>query len=222
MNNKKRIKKMTGIKKIIGRAIPLPGNNIDTDRIMPARYLKEITFNDMGKYVFFDERFDKRFDKNGKDKNEKRTKRKKKTHPFNDKKFRYANILLVNKNFGCGSSREHAAQGIKRFGIHAIIGESFSHIFAENCAKLGILCVTVSARTVQELMQFARHNPQVKINISLETKKIDFGNRSTNFGIEETKRISFIDGTWDITELMRANMDKIKEKVKTIPYLIGF
>ncbi len=199
---------MIEIKTIIGTAIPLTGDNINTDRIMPARYLKEITFNDMDKYVFFDERFDK----NGKEKK----------HQFNDKKFAGANILIVNKNFGCGSSREHAVQGIKRFGINAIIGESFSHIFAENCTKLGIPCVIVNANSVAKLMKFVQDNSQIKVNISLETKKISFGNERVDFEIPDAMRLSFINGTWNITELMRTNVDIVKEKIKSISYLNGF
>ena len=105
------------IESVVGRGVPVLGDDIDTDRIIPARFLKEVTFENMGKYAFIDERFDE----DG----------VKKYHPFNEPQFEGANILIVGKNFGCGSSREHAPQAIKRFGIEAIIGESFSEIFAE-------------------------------------------------------------------------------------------
>ena len=118
--------------KVTGTVIPMRGNDIDTDRIIPARYLKEITFARMGEYPFYDERFD--------------SAGKPKAHPFNDPKYRGASILFVNKNFGCGSSREHAPQALFRFGIHAIVGESFAAIFAGNCVVMGIPTVTFTPR----------------------------------------------------------------------------
>ena len=108
------------IKTISGRGLPLLGNDIDTDQIIPARYMKCVTFDDLGKYVFYDARFSA----NG----------NKKDHPFNQEKYKDAKILIVNRNFGCGSSREHAPQSLMRFGIAAIVGESFAEIFSGNCA----------------------------------------------------------------------------------------
>src|ERR1700675_846818 len=129
------------IRQICGKAVPVRGNDIDTDRIIPARYLKEATFARMGEYPFFDERFD--------------AAGKIKPNPFNDAKFKGASILFVNKNFGCGSSREHAPQALYRFGIHAIVGESFAAIFAGNCVMLGMPAATAGAREIEELMRLA-------------------------------------------------------------------
>src|SRR5918993_4052204 len=138
------IVKITSVK---GTAVRIRGNDIDTDRIIPARYLKEVTFARMGDYPFFDERYD--------------GSGKKKDHPFNDSEYKGASILFVNKNFGCGSSREHAPQALYRFGIKAIVGESFAAIFAGNCTMMGVPVVTVSAQEIQELMKSVEENPRV-------------------------------------------------------------
>ena len=144
--------------RISGRAVPIRGNDIDTDRIIPARYLKEITFARMGEFPFYDERFD--------------AEGKPKPHPFNDAKYKGASILLVNKNFGCGSSREHAPQAIYRFGIHAVVGESFAAIFAGNCVMLGMPAVTVASSDIELLMQLVESNPQLVLTLDLESKKL--------------------------------------------------
>src|SRR5437870_13433395 len=127
----------TKIIQVVGRAIAVRGNDIDTDRIIPARYLKEITFTRMGEYPFFDERFD--------------SSGKRKLHPFNDPRFKGASILFVNKNFGCGSSREHAPQALYRCGIKAIVGESFAAVFAGNCVMMGLPAATGSSPELAEL-----------------------------------------------------------------------
>jgi 3-isopropylmalate/(R)-2-methylmalate dehydratase small subunit len=136
---------MSDIVKITGTAVPIKGNDIDTDRIIPARYLKEVTFARMGDYPFFDERFD--------------ASGKKKDHPLNDPEYKGASLLFVNKNFGCGSSREHAPQALYRFGIQAIVGESFAAIFAGNCTIMGVPTVTVSAKDMEQVMKSVEENP---------------------------------------------------------------
>src|SRR5215470_2363243 len=149
------------ITRVAGRAIVVRGNDIDTDRIIPARYLKEPTFARMGDYPFFDERFD--------------AAGKLKPHPFNDSKFKGASILFVNKNFGCGSSREHAPQALYRFGIHAVVGESFAAIFAGNCTMMGVPAVTVSHDQVELMMKTTEQNPQTRFVVDIEKKTITFG-----------------------------------------------
>src|SRR5499433_3604072 len=149
------------ITKITGTAVPIKGNDIDTDRIIPARYLKEVTFARMGDYPFFDERFD--------------ASGKKKDHPLNDPEYNGASVLFVNKNFGCGSSREHAPQALYRFGIQAIVGESFAAIFAGNCTIMGVPAVTVSAKEMEQLMKSVEDNPQTWFTVDIENKKITFG-----------------------------------------------
>ena len=143
---------------IEGRGIPLPGNDIDTDRIIPARFMKCITFDGLGQYVFYDERFDESGSKKG--------------HPFNDEKFLDSSILIVNKNFGCGSSREHAPQALLRFGIKALIGESFAEIFAGNCTVMGIPTVTAPHDAIENIMMVVEEKPETPIQINLLTKKL--------------------------------------------------
>src|SRR5271169_1470074 len=149
---------MSKINQIEGKAVPVEGNDIDTDRIIPARYLKEITFTNMGKYPFYDERFD--------------AEGKPKGHPFDLPAFQGAAILFVNQNFGCGSSREHAPQALMRWGIRAIIGESFAEIFAGNCTTLGIPCVTASRSDLDRLTQAVIANPKLAITVDLMTKQV--------------------------------------------------
>ena len=132
-----------------GRGIPLPGDDIDTDRIIPARYLREITFETLGRYAFYDVRFDEKGNR--------------KEHPLNDPRFAGGNILIVNRNFGCGSSREHAPQSLMRMGIAAFIGESFAEIFSGNCTALGLPAVRVSHQDAQELQALVNADPAAAI-----------------------------------------------------------
>lgn len=198
----------TRITRVVGRAVLVRGNDIDTDRIIPARYLKEITFARMGEYPFFDERFD--------------ASGKPKPHPFNDVRFHGASILFVNKNFGCGSSREHAPQALYRFGIHAIVGESFAAIFAGNCVMMGLPAVTVSAAEIGELMGVAEKNPQAVFSLNLEGKTLSYGERQVRFDIPETYRNALVTGSWDSTSMLRANLDKVRRVAAKLPYTTGF
>ena len=151
------------ITRISGTALPVRGNDIDTDRILPARYLKEVTFERMGEYPFFDERFDA----TGNPKN----------HPFNDARYKGASLLFVNKNFGCGSSREHAPQAILRYGLRAIVGESFAAIFAGNCVMLGLPTLMVSAEAMDELMQFLEAVPDTTYTVDIQSKTLSYGDK---------------------------------------------
>lgn len=204
MNNNNLSFEKTKISKISGTTIPLVGDNIDTDRIIPARFLKEITFDNMDKYLFFDERFDE----SGKAKN----------HPFNDKRYVNANILIVNKNFGFGSSREHAAQGIKRFGINAIIGESFSPIFFGNCAKLEIPCIQINSKDIEQMMNVVFENPQTRIEIDFTSAMIRYNDVKIKFFMDKNLLKSF-ERTMNMTELMRSNSKYVRIIAKKLPYL---
>jgi len=196
------------VTRIQGTAIPVRGNNIDTDRILPARYLKEVTFARMGEYPFYDERFD--------------ASGKSKPHPFNDANFRGARILFVNNNFGCGSSREHAPQAIQRFGLRAIVGESFAAIFAGNCVMLGIPTVTVPAEAMEELMRAVESAPSTSFALDLQAKTLSYGQNTISIDLPETHRNALVTGAWDSTSLLHANMGKVEEVASRLPYMNGF
>ena len=192
---------------IRGRAIPLPGNDIDTDRIIPARYLKFVTFENLGDHVFQDERLDE----NG----------EKKNHPFNEERFKGASILLVNENFGCGSSREHAPQSLMRAGIRAVIGESYGEIFAGNCTALGIPTVRLAHDEIDALMNLASGNPETELELDLENKKVSAADVSFSITIPESYRQSLVTGAWDTTALLLANRELIEKKMSELPYVAG-
>ncbi|MFQ5917614.1 MAG: 3-isopropylmalate dehydratase small subunit [Candidatus Binatia bacterium] len=199
---------VTKIVQVNGTALAVRGNDIDTDRILPARYLKESTFSRMGEYPFYDERFDQEG--------------KAKPHPFNDSKYKGATILFVNKNFGCGSSREHAPQALYRYGIHAIVGESFGAIFANNCVMMGVPTVTVSAEAMEELMRSAESLPETIYKVDLETITLSSDGKQIRFELPGTYRSALISGAWDSTSMLRANLDKVKRVASKLPYMSGF
>ena len=150
-----------GIKKVEGRIIPVDGDDIDTDRIIPARFMKVLTFDGLGAHAFHDERFNEQGGK--------------KTHPFNDERYAGAGILLTGNNFGCGSSREHAPQALMRFGIRAIIGISFGDIFAGNCTQLGIPAVGITREHHAVLSGIVLHDPETSCTIDLVDRTIAAG-----------------------------------------------
>jgi len=200
---------MSKIDQIEGKAVPVEGNDIDTDRIIPARYLKEITFTNMGKYPFYDERFD--------------AEGKPKGHPFDLPQFQGSHILFVNQNFGCGSSREHAPQSLMRWGIRAIVGESFAEIFAGNCTMLGIPTVTVTQSEMTQLQNLAKQKPETKFMLDLDKKVLySEGKEHLKFDIHESKRNALVNGTWDSTGLLLANSGKTADVAKKLPYVNGF
>jgi 3-isopropylmalate/(R)-2-methylmalate dehydratase small subunit len=196
------------ITKIAGTAVPIRGNDIDTDRIIPARYLIEPTFARMGNYPFFDERFD--------------GSGKKKDHPFNDPEYKGASVLFVNKNFGCGSSREHAPQALYRFGIHAIVGESFAAIFAGNCTMMGLPVVVVGAKEIAQLMKSVEENPRTEYTVDLESKTLSYGDQKIAIDLPDTYRTALTQGYWDSTGLLRGNLDAVKKTAAKLPYINGF
>ena len=191
-----------------GKGIPLPGNDIHTDRIIPARFMKCVTFEGLGKYAFYDERFDEQ--------------KKPKKHPMNEKKFLKGSILIVNKNFGCGSSREHAPQSLLRSGIKAIIGESFAEIFASNCAVMGIPTVTAPYDAIENLMMFVEEKPDTVIKIDLINNIVQYGDFSLNIEINDASRYSLINGLWDSTAELLQSRSLIEKKANSLPYVKGF
>ena len=192
------------ISKLTGKAITLRGNEIDTDRIIPARFLRCVVFDGLEKNVFLDDR--------------KQLKAQGKIHPFDQEEFKEASILLVNKNFGCGSSREHAPQAIKRWGINVIIGESYSEIFFGNNTSLGVPCLTVTEDMISLLMNYNEANPQAKFTVDLLDKKVYNNEISVPFTLPDAIAQQFIKGTWDATaELLKAH-DKVNKVAQKLPY----
>ncbi len=191
---------------ISGRAVPVRGNDIDTDRIIPARYLRCVTFDGLGEHAFEDDR--KALAERGK------------THAFDQEKFQGANVLFVNKNFGCGSSREHAPQSIMRWGdgIHAIVGESFAEIFFGNCVTLGVPCVTVEASVIDELQETAEEKPETEFTLDLEKKEIRFDGKALPVSIPDGTRKSFLEGRWDSTAELLAAGKEIDKTAGNLPY----
>ena len=196
------------IKTVSGRAIPLPGNDIDTDRIIPARYLKCVTFDELGKYVFYDVRF-----------NEDGSQKK---HPLNDPRYKGASILVVGRNFGCGSSREHAPQSIMRSGIKAIVGISFAEIFADNCLAIGLPVVTAKQADVENLMKVVEDDPACEVRVDLERKEVQYGDFSVSVMVAEQTRSALLAGTWDSTAELLSAERKIKAVAEKLPYNRGF
>jgi 3-isopropylmalate/(R)-2-methylmalate dehydratase small subunit len=190
---------------VSGTGIPMRGNDIDTDQIIPARFMKVVTFDGLGEFAFFDQRFDD--EDNPKD------------HPFNEDRFQDANVLVVNANFGCGSSREHAPQALMRWGIDAIIGESFAEIFAGNCLALGIPTVTADHETINALQQWIDDNPDGQIEVDVETEIVRYGDNEIGVTVDEAQRKALVEGVWDTTALMRANEQATRETAESLPYV---
>ncbi|WP_041238320.1 3-isopropylmalate dehydratase small subunit [Gloeothece citriformis] len=193
---------MSQVTQISGRGIPLIGNDIDTDRIIPARFLRCVTFDGLGEQVFADDRTQM----NGE-------------HPFDLPQYQGANLLVVNANFGCGSSREHAPQAIMRWGIQGIIGESFAEIFFGNCIANGIPCVTATPETIKQIQSLLQNNPQLSITLDLEAMEVRCGEFNFSVTMGEGSRQMLIGGSWDSCGQLIQNIETVKETATKLPYL---
>jgi 3-isopropylmalate/(R)-2-methylmalate dehydratase small subunit len=196
------------VSSVSGTGIVVRGNDIDTDRIIPARYMKVVTFDGLGEFAFRDVRFSG--DGAVTD------------HPFNRPEYQGASILLVNKNFGCGSSREHAPQALVRWGIHAVVGESFAEIFAGNCNALGVPAVTLDEKGIGELMSLVEQDPSQTIDLDLEAFTLTLGDRVFKVSANESYRKALLSGSWDSTSVLLSNGDAIAETSASLPYTSGF
>ena len=189
------------ILQITGKCISLIGNDIDTDRIIPARFLKCVNFDSLGKSVFEDDR-----------------KTLKGNHPFDLKENQDSSILIVNSNFGCGSSREHAPQALIRWGIRAIIGESFAEIFYSNCIAIGIPCFTLPKKSIETIQKF---NISKSLYLEIDVKNSSAKSDDFNFNLEikESSKKMFISGEWDATAKLLENSSLVDRKFKELPYI---
>ena len=185
---------------IYGKCISLIGDDIDTDRIIPARFLKCVNFDSLGKSVFDDDRKILR----GK-------------HPFDLEENKDASILIVNSNFGCGSSREHAPQALIRWGIKAIIGESFAEIFYSNCIAIGIPCFTLPKSSIKNIQKYT-NNKTLFLNIDLHTSIASSENFKFDLEIKESSKKMFLSGNWDATSILLKNERLIEKKLNDLPY----
>lgn len=190
------------VKVVSGRGIPLPGNDIDTDRIIPARFLRCVTFDGLGEQVFADDRTQLQGQ-----------------HPFDLPHHQEAEILVVNGNFGCGSSREHAPQAIAKWGIRAIVGESFAEIFLGNCLAIGIPCVTANATIVKTLQEKLKADPQMTVTVNLNTMQVQCGDWMAPVLMNESSRSMLMSGTWDACGQLVAQAEQVRARAATLPYV---
>ena len=194
------------INSVSGRAVPVRGNDIDTDRIIPARFLRCVTFDGLGEHAFEDDR--------------RGLKAKGQTHAFDNPDFQGASILFVNKNFGCGSSREHAPQALMRWGIKAVVGESFAEIFFGNCVSMGIPCVTVSETAAQNLLQAAEKNPSASWTLDLQAQEI-LGPETETVSMPEGPRSQFHSGQWNPMNELLSHLAEVDQVGAALPYVSG-
>jgi 3-isopropylmalate/(R)-2-methylmalate dehydratase small subunit len=196
------------IDRLSGGALPLRGHDIDTDRIIPARFLKSVSFEGLETHLFEDDR--RQLDERGQ------------VHPFSNPRYAGARILIVNRNFGCGSSREHAPQAIRRWGIRAIIGESFSEIFFGNSVALGMPCFAVSGQDAESLLSAVERDPQTTVAVSVAEQTIDMNGRHYQASVPVGAREAFTTGTWDATGLLLDDFEQVRRVAGRLPYIAGF
>jgi 3-isopropylmalate/(R)-2-methylmalate dehydratase small subunit len=190
------------ISTLSGRAVPLVGNDIDTDRIIPARFLKCVTFDGLGAHAFADDRTQMQGQ-----------------HPFDQAQYQGATLLVVNANFGCGSSREHAPQALSKWGIQAVIGESFAEIFFGNCVAIGVPCLSASTEDIQKLQAAVAANPQAEVKLNLQTMQVQLGDLSVPVAMNDGPRQMFVSGSWDACGQLVAQADQIRQTAAHLPYM---
>ncbi|MCE2695741.1 MAG: 3-isopropylmalate dehydratase small subunit [Verrucomicrobiaceae bacterium] len=192
------------ITQVSGRGVYVPGSDIDTDRIIPARFMKCVTFDGLGEFAFYDVRFDKDGKPTG--------------HPLDDPRFKGASILLSGTNFGCGSSREHAPQALYRFGIRAVIAESFAEIFFGNCTTLGIPCVVASTADIKKIADVVAADPKTEIKVDVAGRQVMFGDQSIPVTLPATAHEALTSGKWDpIAELLE-NKDAVHARISALGF----
>ncbi|MFC4991392.1 3-isopropylmalate dehydratase small subunit [Rubritalea tangerina] len=193
------------IKQVVGKAVPVPGADVDTDRIIPARFLKCVTFDDLAEGMFYDERFEQDGSSKG--------------HPIDAEKYKGASVMVVGPNFGCGSSREHAPQSIRRFGFRAIVGVSFAEIFFGNSVNLGMPCVSLSLEDNEKLMQLVEQAPDQEVAVDLEAKTVRFGEEVFVMDMPDGAREALVNGKWDTIGELADNGEAIAQTAASLPYV---
>lgn len=188
------------VTQVTGTGVYVPGSDIDTDRIIPARFMKCVTFDGLGEFAFYDVRYDKDGNLTG--------------HPLDDPRFKGASILFSGTNFGCGSSREHAPQALYRFGIRAVIAQSFAEIFFGNCTTLGIPCVCATAEDIKSLSDAVEKNPSIEVKVDLEAQRVFFGDQNFTIAMPETAREALTTGQWDPIAGLLENQAAVNAKMK--------
>lgn len=196
------------ITQVTGRLIPLPGNDIDTDRIIPGRFLRVITFEGLEAHVFEDDIASRAAAGQ--------------THPFAIDGYRGASILVVNRNFGCGSSREHAPQALQRWGIHAVVGESYSEIFFGNSLAIGLPCVTASAETLEWLQAQATPDAPGEASLDLVSLTLTCGDRTVPVALPRPAQEAFTTGAWDATGSLLEHYQDVEATAARLPYVSGW
>jgi 3-isopropylmalate/(R)-2-methylmalate dehydratase small subunit len=191
------------IREVRGTAFPVRGDDIDTDRIIPARFLKSISFEGLEEHLFEDDRAQLP------------------SHAASNPAYRGATVMLVNANFGCGSSREHAPQAIRRRGIRAVIGQSFSEIFFGNSVVLGMPCVTAPAETLNALMTAVEQDPTTELAVDFATLRVTANGRSYEVSLPAAVREAFLDGSWDATGLLLDRFEEVETVAARLPYVSG-
>jgi 3-isopropylmalate/(R)-2-methylmalate dehydratase small subunit len=195
---------MSAIASVTGRGLPLRGNDLDTDRIMPARFLRAVTFDGLERHLFEDDRAANP------------------SHPFNDARYMGATVLVVNQNFGCGSSREHAPQGLARRGIRAIVGESYSEIFLGNSAVLGIPCFTADHAAIDALQSLIERAPETLIDARVGSGIITAGALRIEASLPAALRDAFTSGQWNPAAMLLDRFDEVRAVASRLPYINGF
>lgn len=193
------------ITSVTGRAVNVPGNDIDTDRIIPARFMKCVTFDGLGEFLFYDVR--------------KQLDGAEKPHPLNEPRFKGATILLSGANFGCGSSREHAPQAIAKYGFKAVIAENFAEIFFGNSTTLGMPCVTASREDIAKIAAFTEANSQGEVVIDLVKLQVRFGGQTVKIAQRESARDALVNGRWDAIGELIDGLPAVKITAAKLPYL---
>jgi len=191
---------MSRIDRIRGTALPFRGDDVDTDRIIPARYLKAVTFEGLGDHAFEDDRWALAG-----------------AHPFDDPRYAGSAILLVNRNFGCGSSREHAPQALYRRGFRGILGESFSEIFFGNAVALGLPCITLAREDVRALQDLVEKEPKSLLELDLEHRTVATGPLSFPFSVPEGARQAFLSGRWDSLGFLLERFEEVQVLAARLP-----